>query len=138
MPDRESQLKNALSWALDLLDMYDGRMVQLGDPPEMVYDATQRAGKARARAILAGHPVPPVVEAFFRAYEHDADEALRADLDARVLAEFDERGAGRNPPSGRCADCGKPLSWSHTDIGEPDTCECPHNAGTPASSGERR
>lgn len=46
------QGREALSWALDILDMCDKRLVQLGDPPERVYSAIHIAGKAKARAAL--------------------------------------------------------------------------------------
>jgi len=42
-----------LSWALDLLDMYDERLVALGDPKELVYSEIHVTGKAEARRVLA-------------------------------------------------------------------------------------
>ena len=46
-------LVDSLSWALDLLDMYDKRMVQLGDPAEKVYSQVHVNGKADARAAVS-------------------------------------------------------------------------------------
>jgi hypothetical protein len=48
------ELREALSWALDILDMCDERLVQLGDPKEKVYSAVHIAAKAKARATLGG------------------------------------------------------------------------------------
>lgn len=47
------ELGAGLWWALDLLDKYDGRLVQLGDPPHLVNSAVHVAGKAKARETLA-------------------------------------------------------------------------------------
>jgi len=41
-----------LSWALDLLDMYDERLADI-DGAEQVYSEIHVAGKAHARAVLA-------------------------------------------------------------------------------------
>lgn len=49
-----SRCKQALEWALDLLDMYDERLIELGEPPERVYSDVHLAGKAKAREAL--HP----------------------------------------------------------------------------------
>lgn len=46
-------LKAGLSWALDILDMYDKRLVVLGDPSERVYSSIYVAAKAKARATLS-------------------------------------------------------------------------------------
>lgn len=42
----------ALEWALDLLDMYDGKLVELGEPAERVNNLIHTQGKANARADL--------------------------------------------------------------------------------------
>ena len=39
--------------ALDLLDMYDERLVALGEPKELVYSVIHVTGKAEARRVLA-------------------------------------------------------------------------------------
>jgi hypothetical protein len=46
-------LKDALSWSLDLLDMYDKRLVELNEPKESVYSPVHVEGKRRARQALA-------------------------------------------------------------------------------------
>jgi hypothetical protein len=43
----------ALSWALDLLDMYDKRLVDLGEPEDRVYSPIHLDGKKRARRALS-------------------------------------------------------------------------------------
>jgi len=48
----ESELTEALSWALDLLDMYDDRLIALGEPREKVYAPIHLKAKAKARAAL--------------------------------------------------------------------------------------
>jgi hypothetical protein len=45
-------VESALAWALDIIDMYDARLVELGDPPELVRSEVHLAGKARARGLL--------------------------------------------------------------------------------------
>ena len=42
----------ALSWALDLLDMYDEKLVAMGEPREKVYSEIHLSGKQKARAAL--------------------------------------------------------------------------------------
>jgi len=53
-------LREALSWALDMIDMYDERLAGI-DGRERVYSTVHRAGKAKARAALATAPAaePP-------------------------------------------------------------------------------
>lgn len=46
-------LREALSWALDLLDLYDEHLIELGDPREKVYSPVHVAGKAKARSALS-------------------------------------------------------------------------------------
>lgn len=45
------ELREALSWALDILDMYDERLAQI-DGKERVYSPVHLAGKAKARTAL--------------------------------------------------------------------------------------
>lgn len=46
-------LTASLSWALDLLDMYDKLLIELGEPREMVYSSIHLAGKKHARVTLS-------------------------------------------------------------------------------------
>ena len=57
-PSRESDLRAALEWALDLIDMYDRELLRRGDPPEVVESPVHLAGKAKARAALARTAAP--------------------------------------------------------------------------------
>lgn len=52
--EREA-LADALHWALDILDMYESRLIQLGDPRELVHSEVQMKAKAKARRALAAH-----------------------------------------------------------------------------------
>ena len=45
--------RELLRWALDLLDMYDERMVQHGDDPKLVYSEVHVKAKQDARAALS-------------------------------------------------------------------------------------
>jgi hypothetical protein len=47
------RLREALSWALDLLDMYDENLIEMGSTPEKVYSPTHLRAKIKARALLA-------------------------------------------------------------------------------------
>jgi len=60
LPDVE-RLIEALSWALDMLDMYDEFLIKLGEPREKVYSPIHLQGKEKARAALAlfDQPVAP-------------------------------------------------------------------------------
>jgi hypothetical protein len=49
-------LEEGLSWALDLIDLYDERLVELGEPRDLVYSPIHLAGKAKARGALAEAP----------------------------------------------------------------------------------
>lgn len=49
-----TKLINELSWALDLQDMYDRRLIQLGDPKEKVCSAVHIGRKFHAREVLEG------------------------------------------------------------------------------------
>lgn len=51
--DLLARAADELSWALDLLDMYDVRMVQLGDPREKVYSDPHIQRKSMARLFVA-------------------------------------------------------------------------------------
>lgn len=46
-------LAEGLSWALDLLDMYDRRMVEMGESEADIYAPIHLKAKAKARAALA-------------------------------------------------------------------------------------
>jgi len=46
-------LVDALAWALDLIDLYDKFLVDLGEDPEQVYSVVHKRGVARAKAALA-------------------------------------------------------------------------------------
>lgn len=52
-------LREALSWALDILAMYDQRLVELGEPYKIVYTPDQCAAMNKARSALtqSGHAV---------------------------------------------------------------------------------
>ena len=50
--EREWPLTEALSWALDLLDMYDELLIKMGEPREKVYSPIHLQGKEKARAAL--------------------------------------------------------------------------------------
>ena len=60
LPDVE-RLVEALSWALDLLDIYDEFLIRFGEPKEKVYSPIHLQGKEKARAALAAldQPVAP-------------------------------------------------------------------------------
>ena len=45
-------LAEGLSWALDLLDMYDKKLIEMGEPAELVYAPIHLAGKEKARKTL--------------------------------------------------------------------------------------
>ena len=53
--------RKALSWALDLLDMYDELLIKMGEPREKVYSSIHLQGKEKARVALAAsaQPVAP-------------------------------------------------------------------------------
>lgn len=54
----------ALSWAYDLIELYDGRLVALGEPAERVYDAAHMNAKRQAfRALVALGAYAPQVSA---------------------------------------------------------------------------
>lgn len=44
--------KETVSWALDLIDLYDAKLVELGEPHERVHSPTHVAGKELARTTL--------------------------------------------------------------------------------------
>jgi hypothetical protein len=41
--------KESLAWALDLLDMYDAKLIQMGERPKDVFSQVHLGGKAMAR-----------------------------------------------------------------------------------------
>ena len=45
-------LAEGLSWALDLLDMYDKKLIEMGEPAELVYAPIHLAAKEKARKTL--------------------------------------------------------------------------------------
>lgn len=49
--EREREISEWLSWALDVLDMYDERLAEI-DGADLVYSPVHIAGKAKARAVL--------------------------------------------------------------------------------------
>ena len=67
----KTSLCECLEWALDLLDMYDERMVQHGDPENMVYSETHMKGMAHARQTLKLAGWPPVVTG--NHHQHNGD-----------------------------------------------------------------
>jgi hypothetical protein len=48
-----TELLDAAAWALDVIEMYDGRLVELGDPKDLVLSPTHIAGKMCVRAVIA-------------------------------------------------------------------------------------
>jgi len=57
-PKSEAPLREALEWAMDLIDMYDERLASI-DGREKVYTAVHIAGKHQARTALTAHRTPP-------------------------------------------------------------------------------
>lgn len=52
-PDQTTRdLATMLAWALDIIDMYDARLVALGDPHECVYSKVHVDAKANARTLI--------------------------------------------------------------------------------------
>lgn len=51
--DLAKDVEKTLHWALDILDRYDRRLVELGDPSAMVYSRVHLAGKQKARTDLS-------------------------------------------------------------------------------------
>jgi hypothetical protein len=49
----QNRLTSALEWALDLIDMYDARLEQLGDAPHLIHSDIHTRGKEMARKALA-------------------------------------------------------------------------------------
>src|SRR5688500_246720 len=77
-------LREALSWALDMIDMYDERLAGI-DGRERVYSTVHLAGKAKARAALATAPAaepPREPDEFVSEYHRLAWEAQQASQDA--------------------------------------------------------
>lgn len=48
----EIELLDTAKWAVDLLKMYDERMVQLGDPPSLVYSDVHKLGMQKADGVI--------------------------------------------------------------------------------------
>lgn len=59
LPAEAEEVASALSWALDLLDMYDQRLAAI-DGVERVYSPTHLEGKAKARKALRMFMFPKV------------------------------------------------------------------------------
>ena len=72
-------LAEGLSWALDLLDMYDKKLIEMGEPAELVYAPIHLAAKEKARKTLQA--------------SHAAESASTAPLNA---ADQSARNAGCN------------------------------------------
>lgn len=51
-----------LSWALDLMEAYENRLIQLGDPEHMVRSDVQKKAKARALVVLNNLRPKPELE----------------------------------------------------------------------------
>ena len=74
-------LAEGLSWALDLLDMYDKKLIEMGEPAELVYAPIHLAGKEKARKTLqASHAAEsaPVSSAPECCPHKDKDHVLTA------------------------------------------------------------
>lgn len=66
-----------LEWALDLLDMYDQRVVDLGDPPELVHSEVYERAKRLAREALSAPALQRAAEELRLLRELEAaDEAV--------------------------------------------------------------
>jgi hypothetical protein len=50
---RERDTIEALAWAIDLIEMYDQFLVDLGEDPQKVYSETHVSGLAKAKAAWA-------------------------------------------------------------------------------------
>lgn len=50
--DRLREQIEALDWALDIIAMYDSRLCELGDPPELVFSASQIRARRKAGEAL--------------------------------------------------------------------------------------
>ena len=48
-----AELFKAAEWALDMLDIYDRKLIEMGEPEEKVYAAVHIRGKKKARAAIA-------------------------------------------------------------------------------------
>lgn len=45
-------LAATLAWAIDIMEMYEQRLVTFGDPPELVCSRVHVAAKANARSLI--------------------------------------------------------------------------------------
>ena len=49
-------LKEALRWALEMMEMYEDRLMEFGDPAHLVRSETHEAARGAAQALLATDP----------------------------------------------------------------------------------
>ena len=74
----EIALAESLHWALDIIEMCDKRLVELGDPREMVYSDTYQSAKAQTRTIashfLDANARPLAAAELFKSLSSDAPE----------------------------------------------------------------
>ena len=49
----ERELLDTAKFALDVMQMYEKRLVELGDPPHLVYSEAQKAGTEKAKWVIA-------------------------------------------------------------------------------------
>jgi hypothetical protein len=47
----KDETKTALKWALEMMEMYEGRLVELGDPTELVHSEVHERARARAKEL---------------------------------------------------------------------------------------
>lgn len=64
--ERLRAFRRDLYWAIDLIDMYDRRMIQLGDDPVLVHSAVHLEKKRAVRALLSDDAAEIVDQAFAR------------------------------------------------------------------------
>jgi hypothetical protein len=50
---RIKELEETASWAVDLIKMYDERLIQLGEPPHLVRSQMHLAGISKAEGVLS-------------------------------------------------------------------------------------
>lgn len=105
----EDTIENALGWALDLIDMYDERLVALGDPPEKVYSAIHLQAKTKARnrlrAVLASAPqAEEPTEAESEAFRRGVEQGMFTMANAQKLAQEQAETATPAPECPVCAE----------------------------------
>ncbi len=97
-----------LRWALDILDMYDERLVQLGDPRDRVYSAVHVRAKRRAReAVDAAHAI---VARLTAALDRVRDDAARLDWLEREVERLEEVRLEFTEAGSEAGECGSVLS----------------------------